>query len=106
MIACIWPCWQHKSMVNHDSTSTMSSLDLQGHEANQKLLGAANGIDHLLVCLAGFKNKDPADAEEQEFVENVFDTICSCLLLPANRCAAGHQCIVGLFGSSCMHCVI
>lgn len=57
----------------------------QGHESNQKLLGAANGIDHLLVCLAGFKNKEPQDAEEQEFMENLFDTLCSCLLLPANR---------------------
>lgn len=60
-------------------------VHLQGHETNQKLLGSANGIDHLLVCLAGFKNKDPADAEEQEFVENLFDTLCSCLLSPANR---------------------
>jgi hypothetical protein len=58
---------------------------LQGHEANQKKLGSSNGIDTLLVCLAGFKSREPADAEEQEFVENLFDTLCSCLLLPANR---------------------
>jgi hypothetical protein len=57
----------------------------QGHEANQKRLGSSNGIDTLLVCLAGFKSREPADAEEQEFVENLFDTLCSCLLLPANR---------------------
>lgn len=67
---------------------------LQGHEANQKLLGAANGIDHLLVCLAGFKNKDPGDAEEQEFVENLFDTLCSCLLSPTNR-SARHWLLAG-----------
>jgi len=37
------------------------------------------------VCLAGFKSKEPVDDLEQEFMENLFDTLCSCLLLPANR---------------------
>lgn len=60
-------------------------LLLQGHEANQKRLNAANGIDTLLMCLAGFKSKEPADAEELEYMENLFDTLCSSLLLPANR---------------------
>lgn len=60
---------------------------MQGHEANQALLGKGNGVDTLLVCLAGFKSKEPADDLEQETMENLFDTLCSVLLLPTNRYA-------------------
>eukprot|EP00775_Hariotina_reticulata_P010490 gene10490-10649_t len=72
---------------NKQYASEILSILMQGNESNQALLGGANGIDTLLVCLAGFKSKEPADAEEQEFMENVFDTLCSCLMLPANRSA-------------------
>ncbi|WIA28620.1 hypothetical protein OEZ86_011157 [Tetradesmus obliquus] len=72
---------------NKQYASEILSILVQGHEANQRRLGSSNGIDTLLVCLAGFKSREPADAEEQEFVENLFDTLCSCLLLPANRAA-------------------
>lgn len=64
---------------------------LQGHEGNQAMLGKGNGVDTLLVCLAGFKSKEPADDLEQETMENIFDTLCSCLLLPSNRWGWG-QC--------------
>jgi beta-catenin-like protein 1 len=76
----------------------VAAAALQGHEANQKKLGSSNGIDTLLVCLAGFKSREPADAEEQEFVENLFDTLCSCLLLPANRCVCvwGGKAVLGV----------
>ena len=29
----------------------------------------------------------PQDAEEQEYLENLFDALCSCLMLPENRAA-------------------
>uniref|UniRef100_A0A8C2L1R6 Beta-catenin-like protein 1 n=1 Tax=Cyprinus carpio TaxID=7962 RepID=A0A8C2L1R6_CYPCA len=32
-----------------------------------------------------FKRHNPATAEEQEMMENLFDALCSCLMLPANR---------------------
>jgi hypothetical protein len=62
------------------------------------LLGKSNGIDVLLVCLAGFKSKEPADELEHETMENMFDALCSCLLLPANRCGEAG----GLLGSTCV----
>ena len=84
------PQQRHASRHSHTRVSkqalTHARVSVQGNEANQKLLGAANGIDTLLVCLAGYKSREPADAEEQETVENLFDCLCSCLLLPANRC--------------------
>jgi hypothetical protein len=76
---------------------------LQGHEANQALLGKGNGVDTLLVCLAGFKSKEPVDDLEQETMENLFDTLCSCLLLPANRQVSGgmHEL---LLADCCCYC--
>lgn len=32
-----------------------------------------------------FKRHNPATPEEQEMMENLFDALCSCLMLPANR---------------------
>ena len=32
-----------------------------------------------------FKRHNPATAEEQEMMENLFDALCSCLMLAANR---------------------
>uniref|UniRef100_A0A672P3E6 Beta-catenin-like protein 1 n=1 Tax=Sinocyclocheilus grahami TaxID=75366 RepID=A0A672P3E6_SINGR len=32
-----------------------------------------------------FKRHNPTTAEEQEMMENLFDALCSCLMLPANR---------------------
>jgi len=32
-----------------------------------------------------FRRKDPADGEETEFMENVFDAMCSALAEPENK---------------------
>lgn len=32
-----------------------------------------------------FKRHNPSTAEEQEMMENLFDGLCSCLMLPSNR---------------------
>ena len=58
-------------------------LLLQGHEANQQRLNKANGIDILLQCIAPYKSREPGDGEEEEYLENCFDALCCCLLLPA-----------------------
>uniref|UniRef100_A0A667YU99 Beta-catenin-like protein 1 n=1 Tax=Myripristis murdjan TaxID=586833 RepID=A0A667YU99_9TELE len=50
-----------------------------------ELLGEMDGIDVLLQQLSVFKRHNPATAEEQEMMENLFDSLCSCLMLPANR---------------------
>lgn len=32
-----------------------------------------------------FKRHNPSTAEEQEMMENLFDSLCSCLMLSSNR---------------------
>ena len=39
----------------------------------------------LLLPSQVFKRHNPSTAEEQEMMENLFDALCSCLMLPANR---------------------
>uniref|UniRef100_A0A8C8DBR4 Beta-catenin-like protein 1 n=1 Tax=Oncorhynchus tshawytscha TaxID=74940 RepID=A0A8C8DBR4_ONCTS len=39
----------------------------------------------LFSVVAVFKRHNPATAEEQEMMENLFDAMCSCLMLAANR---------------------
>jgi hypothetical protein len=78
----------HTHTITHTHTHThthTTSRTRQGHEANQALLGKG-GVDTLLVVLAGFKSREPADDLEAELVENLFDTLCCCLLTPENRC--------------------
>ncbi|XP_052395947.1 beta-catenin-like protein 1 isoform X2 [Carassius gibelio] len=37
------------------------------------------------LSMTVLKHHNPATPEEQEMMENLFDTLCSCLMLPANR---------------------
>lgn len=43
---------------------------------------ALGGVDTLLQVLSQYRKKDPEDSEELEFMENVFDTLCSILAEP------------------------
>lgn len=51
------------------------------------MLGETNGIDTLLQCVAMYKSRDPQTAEEEEFMQNCFDILCSCLMLQENKAA-------------------
>ncbi|XP_059049424.1 beta-catenin-like protein 1 [Achroia grisella] len=61
------------------------SILLQHTLENRKLLGELDGIDVLLQQLAFYKRHDPSGAEEQEAMENMFDSLCCALMEPANR---------------------
>lgn len=58
---------------------------LQGHEANQRLLGERDGIDMLLQSVAYYKRRDPTGVDEIEMMENLFDCLCSALTFAPNR---------------------
>eukprot|EP00803_Ostreobium_quekettii_P001406 evm.model.scf_992.3 EVM.evm.TU.scf_992.3 scf_992:15874-19979(-) len=58
---------------------------LLGQDANRRKLGEAGGIDMLLQGVAYYKSREPKTMDEGEFLENLFDALCSCLLLPENR---------------------
>ena len=65
--------------------SEILSILLQNTTENRQLLGTLDGIDILLQQLASYKRHDPSTAEEQEFMENMFNCLCSSLLFTENR---------------------
>ncbi|XP_063309411.1 beta-catenin-like protein 1 [Pelobates fuscus] len=65
--------------------SEILAILLQNNDDTRELLGELDGIDVLLQQLSVFKRHDPSTAEEQEMMENLFDALCSCLMLSSNR---------------------
>jgi len=84
---------------NRGYASEVLSILLQDNKANRLLLGAKGGVETLLKvlsvsdrsCLGSlvglivsssqqFRKRDPVDADETEFMENIFDTLCSALI--------------------------
>lgn len=65
--------------------SEILSILVQDTNENRLLLGQQDGIDALLQQLAVYKRHDPATTEEQEFMENLFNCLCSALMAKENR---------------------
>ncbi|KAM9342973.1 beta-catenin-like protein 1 isoform 2-T2 [Pholidichthys leucotaenia] len=65
--------------------SEILAILLQNNDNTSELLGEMDGIDVLLQQLSVFKRHNPSTAEEQEMMENLFDALCSCLMLSSNR---------------------
>ncbi|CAH8517458.1 unnamed protein product [Dicrocoelium dendriticum] len=65
--------------------SELLSILLQLDEANRRHLGEVDGIDILLQQLALYKRHDPSSREEIELMHNLFDCLCSALMLPENK---------------------
>ncbi len=66
-------------------TSELLSILLQSDEKNRIRLGEMDGIDVLLLQLAVYKKHDPTTREEAEMMYNLFDSLCSSLMLAANK---------------------
>ncbi|XP_071958484.1 beta-catenin-like protein 1 [Antedon mediterranea] len=84
-----WLLKRLKSKLAFDANklycSEILAILLQDTPENRELLGEVNGIDSLLQRLAGFKRHDPTTTEEIEMMENLFNCMCSALMLPSNR---------------------
>lgn len=65
--------------------SEILSILIQDNKENQAQLGALDGIDVLLQQVAAYKRYDPNSSEEQEYMENLFNCLCSALMTKANR---------------------
>ncbi|RTG86968.1 beta-catenin-like protein 1 [Schistosoma bovis] len=65
--------------------SELLSILLQMDEANRRQLGEVDGIDILLQQLSVYKRHDPGSQEEIELMLNLFDCLCSSLMLPENK---------------------
>ncbi|KAH9264746.1 hypothetical protein BASA83_011780 [Batrachochytrium salamandrivorans] len=59
--------------------SELLTILLQTSHSNRQRIISLAGIDTLLRVISPYRRKDPADPDETEFFENVFDTICLCL---------------------------
>ncbi|CDJ38056.1 nuclear associated protein, putative [Eimeria tenella] len=51
----------------------------------------ADGVDKLLRAIAPYRKKDPESSQEEELVLNLFDSLCSLLLVESNRELLGKQ---------------
>ena len=61
------------------------AIVLQNSDGMKSAVGELEGIDTLLQQLSLFKRRDPSGPEDRELMENVFDALCACLMVPANR---------------------
>ncbi|KAH9482695.1 Beta-catenin-like protein 1 [Psilocybe cubensis] len=64
---------------NRGYAAELISILLQDRSDNQTRLGDYNGVEIILKVLSQFRRRDPVDAEETEFMENLFDALCSSL---------------------------
>jgi len=65
--------------------SEILAILLQQEESNRVLMRDVNGVDTLLQALALYKGHNPNNQEELEYMENMFNCLCSCLLLSDNK---------------------
>ncbi|KAH9467421.1 hypothetical protein MJO29_005869 [Puccinia striiformis f. sp. tritici] len=70
---------------NKQYASEILAIILQKDEENRKQLIELGGMDTLLEVLAVYRKRDPNDADEIEFMENIFDSLCSVLLVPDHK---------------------
>lgn len=70
---------------NKQYASEILAILCQQSDANKRRMGEGDGIDAVLQAIAPYRNRDAETAEEEELVENLFDVLCSCLMLPANK---------------------
>ncbi|KAI9508932.1 DUF1716-domain-containing protein [Russula earlei] len=64
---------------NRGYAAELLSILLQWSQLNRLELGKRDGVETLLNVASQFRRRDPTDADEAEFMENVFDSLCSAL---------------------------
>ncbi|KIO32831.1 hypothetical protein M407DRAFT_96181, partial [Tulasnella calospora MUT 4182] len=67
---------------NRVYASELLAIILQDNRQNRLDFGKGGGVDTLLQVLSQYRKKDPVDADEVEFMENIFDSLCSSLAEP------------------------
>ncbi|KAJ7781192.1 Catenin-beta-like protein [Mycena metata] len=64
---------------NRGYAAELLSILLQNNRPNRLELGKKDGVEIFLKVLSQYRRRDPVDADETEFMENVFDSLCSAL---------------------------
>ncbi|KIY74135.1 DUF1716-domain-containing protein [Cylindrobasidium torrendii FP15055 ss-10] len=68
---------------NRGYSAEILSILLQDSTLNRAKFGEENGVEIALEILSQYRRKDPANADETEFMENTFDALCSALNEPS-----------------------
>ncbi|KAJ8296204.1 Beta-catenin-like protein 1 [Rhodotorula toruloides] len=55
---------------------------VQGVNEARQRVGSEGWVEILLKVLSTYRKRDPVGSEEEEYMENVFDALCSCLSSP------------------------
>ncbi|KAF9567315.1 DUF1716-domain-containing protein [Agrocybe pediades] len=64
---------------NRGYAAELLSIFLQDKVDNKLVFGEKNGVEVLLKVLSQYRRRNPVDSEETEFMENLFDSLCSAL---------------------------
>ncbi|RXW24656.1 hypothetical protein EST38_g1148 [Candolleomyces aberdarensis] len=64
---------------NRGYAAELLSILLQNSPPNRLAFAKADGVETVLKVLSQYRLRDPVDADETEFMENVFDALCSAL---------------------------
>ncbi|KAG6837436.1 hypothetical protein H0H93_009530 [Arthromyces matolae] len=64
---------------NRGYAAELLSILLQDNQRNRQQFGRQDGVEFTLQTLAQYRRRDPVDPDETEFMENVFDALCSAL---------------------------
>ncbi|KDQ64547.1 hypothetical protein JAAARDRAFT_187869 [Jaapia argillacea MUCL 33604] len=64
---------------NRGYAAEILSILLQNNRPNRLEFGKQDGVETLLTVLSQFRRRNPVDSDEAEFMENIFDTLCSAL---------------------------
>ncbi|OCB84372.1 DUF1716-domain-containing protein [Sanghuangporus baumii] len=72
----------------HDGNRTYAAeilAILLDNRPNRLAFGKMDGIEPILRVLSQYRRRDPVDADEEEFMENIFDVLCTVLHEPENK---------------------
>jgi beta-catenin-like protein 1 len=67
---------------NRGYAAEVLAILVQSSRSNRLVLAKADGVDTILRALSTFRRRDPSSADETEFMENIFDALCSSLAEP------------------------
>ncbi|SCV72575.1 BQ2448_4112 [Microbotryum intermedium] len=75
--------WDQNRYYAAEMLSLLLSLPVDGVVEGRRSLAEQGHVDSLLKILSTYRRRDPSGADETEFMENIFDVLCSSLSEPA-----------------------
>eukprot|EP00928_Gymnodinium_smaydae_P024700 TRINITY_DN19914_c0_g6_i1.p1 TRINITY_DN19914_c0_g6~~TRINITY_DN19914_c0_g6_i1.p1 ORF type:complete len:710 (-),score=216.59 TRINITY_DN19914_c0_g6_i1:72-2093(-) len=74
---------------NRSYAAEILGIMLQNSEQCREAMLKLDGVDKLLRGIAVYRKRDPVDSEEEEFVQNMFDCLCSLMLMSEHQASIG-----------------